>query len=253
MSDSRSRAFLYGESVFTTLRVERGKPFFAQAHKARLQRSAEWLWVGAGALVERLWDEAMVQCPEGNGTWRLTVHQTGERGHWRSSLKELALDQWWSPGLPAVAPVRLRSCQVTPRDTAWPSYAKTSDYLSRMIAARALPADEEPLFCTGETVCEAMFSNLVFVEGNTISTPAPGSNVLSGIGLLRLRHLARREGFKWSERTVLCSELSQFNTAWLVNAVRGLTPVSGIDGNNTSAHPMEQHFVREFFASEDVD
>lgn len=247
MSGVRSRAFLYGESVFTTLRVEQGTAFFAQAHRERLQRSAEWLWPGSSSKVFDLLAQAFSAVPSGEGVWRLTFHQEGPR----NGATVLSLDSWWGPGLNAAKPLQLQTCSIVTRSSNWPSFVKTSDYLARTIAARDLPHQSEALFCVDGEIAELMFANIVFLKNQTLVTPSSGPNVLDGIGLARTKNLARVNGLDWQQRKILTSELTSFTSAYAVNAVRGLIPVESIDGHQFTTHPIAWN-LREFFQSDEI-
>lgn len=251
MSEVYSRAFLYGESAFTTLRVHEGKPSFLEAHKDRLLRSSEWLWPGTNLQVTKLVSDVLSRIPKGEGVWRLTLHQEGERGVWRpNSTSQISLTESWSQGLKPADPLNLKTVEAQSRSKNWPSFLKSSDYLSRIVAARGLSHEFEPLFYTTEGIAELMFANIVFWNGKTFITPPAGPNVLSGIGLSHLRVLLNKMGFHLTEQNIFNNQLSQFQSAFAVNAVKGLIKVESIDGNPLQAHPSEQELVRSFFDHE---
>lgn len=245
MSEPRSSAFLFGESVFTTLRVEDGKAFFADAHRERLLKSCEWLWPESTFAALHLLNE--VKYPVSTGVWRLTLHQQGPR----EGARELLLDSWFSQGIPAPKTLHLRTCDTMTRAPNWPSFVKTSDYLARMVAARDLPPQTDPLFCVNGEMSECLYANIVFQQGNTLITPPAGPNVLAGIGVARIRNMARVNGFNWQQRVISVDEIGQFESAYAVNAVRGLIPVESIDEHYYPSHPIPWT-VREFFQSDEI-
>lgn len=248
VADTRSSAFLYGESVFTTLRVEDGRPYFAEAHISRLSSGAEWLWPGTREGAHRLASAALGGCPSGDGVWRLTLARELARGQWRSeTAPKLVFDQWWSAGLSTLAPVKLKTVETNLRSLRIPSFVKSGSYLERIVAARTLQEDHEALFHVAGQVLEGLFSNVVFARGNVLVTPADSADVLAGIGLQRLREIAKKWGMEMTSRDVFLSELPQFDSAFLVSAVRGLIPVQSIDDHQYPAHPKEQGIAQEFF------
>lgn len=206
------------------------------------------MWPGSLGAAGRLWEDALQTCPRADGVWRLTFFKQATRGQWKSPEGELQLDTWWNPGLPeALPPVALTTVDVGPRHASWPSFAKSSDYQSRMFAARGLRG--EPLFCVNDQVCELMFANIVFVHEDCFVTPLDGPDVLAGIGVERLAALVKKQGHAWQRRTVSKKELHKFTSAFAVNAVRGLIPVASIDGKTSSAHASYHQLAQEFFSS----
>ncbi len=233
MSSTVSRALLYGESVFTTLRVEQGRACFRGAHEERLRRSAEWLWPGANFTFPAV--------PQGSGVWRIMLSADGERGEWRAPEKpNLRLEATWSEGLPATPTLTLG------RPAAWPAFLKTPDYLERLVAARHLEA--HPLFHVGGHLTELLHHNVFFLIDGVLVTPPEGPDVLAGIGRLRTLTLASAHGWRAEIRPVAVNELARVQAAFAVNAVRGVCPVERIDGRATPSHPWMATLAQEFFS-----
>jgi branched-subunit amino acid aminotransferase/4-amino-4-deoxychorismate lyase len=238
LSPSDSRALLYGESVFTTLRVDGGKALFLAAHQERLRRSAEWLWPGAN------W--VFPPTPPGSGVWRIQLAARGERGQWRAPIAPtLAVETSWYEGLLPATILSLQTVALPGRSANWPAFSKTPDYLERVIAARGLTVD--PLFLVAGHVTELLHHNVFFVFNDTLVTPPEGPNVLAGIGRARVLALAQHHAWPVEIRPVALGELAGLQGAFAVNAVRGICPVERIDGHGAPAHPWRDTLTQEFF------
>jgi branched-subunit amino acid aminotransferase/4-amino-4-deoxychorismate lyase len=242
----RTRAFLYGESVFTTMRVENGRIFFADAHQKRLFESAEWLWPGTVSQVERLWSSLIP--PGESGTWRITLTaQTTSRQLRLVEPPELLLDDWWTPELPALQNWKARTVRAAARPSEWPAFLKTGDYLARLVAARKVAVDEIPLFHVKEKICEFMHANVFFWDGRGFHTPSLGPDVLAGLGRARFVAMLQSAKIPLSEREISLEELPTFRSALAVNAVRGLINVDMIDEREGLRHPLLATWQRNFF------
>lgn len=75
------RGFLFGEGIFTTLRVHDGKCEFYQAHLQRLQAQAQALHFSLPAF-ESQWIQELIQRNQAEkGTWRLKIMVTLQEEH----------------------------------------------------------------------------------------------------------------------------------------------------------------------------
>jgi branched-subunit amino acid aminotransferase/4-amino-4-deoxychorismate lyase len=242
----RTRAFLYGESVFTTMRVENGRIFFADAHQKRLFESAEWLWPGTVSQVERLWSSLIP--PGESGTWRITLTaQTTSRQLRLVEPPELLLDDWWTPELPAPQNWKARTVRAAARPSEWPAFLKTGDYLARLVAARKVAVDEIPLFHVKEKICEFMHANVFFWDSRGFHTPSLGPDVLAGLGRARFVAMLQSAKIPLTEREISLEELTTFKSTLAVNAVRGLISVDRIDEREGLRHPLLATWQRTFF------
>lgn len=243
---NRSRAFLYGESVFTTVRVIGGVPKFWKSHCDRLLKSAEWLWPGTSQQAEALIDP--LECPATDGIWRLTLSaQATKRALRLDEIPELILDDWWSEEIPPLTPLKARLTPAAPRIAEWPDFLKTGDYLSRLVAARHLNPDEVPLFHVNDHACEFMHANVFFWDSHTFVTPPTSGDALSGIGRERLIELIEKHKLPLKIMPVPITSIESYSGLIAVNAVRGLVPVDSIDSRPCVRHPILESLQKHFF------
>lgn len=245
----RSRAFLYGESIYTTLRVENGRAFLAKAHLQRLQQGAAWLWPGHEGEVLPLWQNTQV--PNGTGVWRLTLHliQSG-RSHEARSTAKMELDSWFEPGLALPENLSAHLVKAPPRLLDWPPFVKGGDTLPRLIAARGVPVSDVVLFHEAGRVCEFLHANIFLSDSSNVVTPPIGHQVLAGVGRERLLQLLHAKKIPVIERPIHLSELANYSACWAVNAVRGPLPVGRIDLHSFPGHPILLEVTQEFFHGE---
>jgi branched-subunit amino acid aminotransferase/4-amino-4-deoxychorismate lyase len=242
----RTRAFLYGESVFTSVRVEAGEASFYPQHRERLLKSAEWLWPNTTQQAKRLLDSLTV--PSGSGVWRLTfTAQAQARSALPEARPELILDEWWSEEISVLAPMQVRLVECAPRLASWPAFLKAGEYLSRLVAARGLLPQEIPLFFVGSEICEFLHANVFVFDGKIWFTPPAGPNVLDGIGRARLLDMLTSMGEKVVQAPLTVAQLSQFPHMIAVNAVRGVIPVATIDSRPVLGHPILAEIQNNFF------
>lgn len=236
---NRTRAFLYGESVFTTIRVEAGRPLFEKWHFERLLKSAEWLWPNTAQQAQKLLEN--LKPPGPIGVWRLTLTAQVKTRDAQEEM-ELILDDWWSEDIPKAQELSLRSVKSPARPESWPSFLKSGDYLSRMVAARHLKSDELALYHVNNQICELLHANIFFVRDQKIFTPPLSNNTLEGLGRRRVMQLLQVE-----ECEIAVEDLPNMSSAFGVNALRGIMPVEKIDGKKLARHPMMDDLQREFF------
>lgn len=243
----RSRAFLYGESVFTTLRVEDGHVHFAAKHLERLKKSAEWLWPGSSRQVDELWE---LQKPVGKtGVWRLTLFAMQyDRQILLSETPHLELDSAWSEGLPSTADFSAVSVVCAARSPEWPSYLKSGDYLARLVASRHLRAPAIPLFLVDGKVAEFLHANVFLWTGDKFLTPPAGPDVLDGVGRGRLIELLQRLGVGLEETPITREDLATAQSIWAVNALRGVVELAAIDSRPLTGHALRNQIQALFFS-----
>lgn len=130
--ETASRAFLYGESVFTTMRMVDGVVRDWDLHFDRLKRGVEFVYGPFSdgddwALYFKNRLEARYQQEVGNKILRLTIYREQARGLKCekvisvSSLKTHLLSSTFDPTRVENKMIKLRTCPAIPRPLWWPS------------------------------------------------------------------------------------------------------------------------------------
>jgi branched-chain amino acid aminotransferase len=235
------RGFLYGETLFETMRAANGAVPLWGAHMARLRATADKL----GFAVPYVDDELQAQCAgvlAANDLRAALLRLTLTRGQARRGTH---------PG-DAAAPSVLVTAQALPPDfarkavdgyriatsawerpshRAWPLYAKTGNYLNSVLAFQSIgeQCDEAILFDDEGFLTEGSFSNIFMVREQTLWTPAL-PRCLPGVGRQLVIACAREAGISVIEKDITRAELDRADELFLTNAARGIMPVRAFDG-----------------------
>ncbi|MBN2232986.1 MAG: aminotransferase class IV [Deltaproteobacteria bacterium] len=264
-------AFLYGEGVFETVRLYRGRPFRLQEHLRRLEHGLKVLEISPPAALAEAGDiiaalaqrnipgtiDAMARLVVGAGAAAGNRAGTGSPGQPRSGGGEMA-----AHGITAATAGGIRTpetppifvVQVQPLDTAairrrqegmtamtlpWRRDAvnpllkiKSLSYLENrhgLRLARRAGADEGVFINRNGDVTEGTFSNLFFIRGEAIVTPAPDAGLLPGITRLTIIELAQKLGLDCREAAVPDAALPEFDGAFLTSSLTEIAPLTAID------------------------
>jgi branched-chain amino acid aminotransferase len=239
------RGFLYGDSVYETLRTAGGRVVDLDAHLRRLDASA------AGIAFELPFDQLAIEhavastlAAAGNPDSRIRVIVTRGTG-------PLALDtrQAESPLLviivqPLIVPTEqerergIAAIIVGDREdsvlegSALPGL-KTGNYLGNILALRRAHelGGEDAIMCNGGAVAEGANSNVFMVVGGEVHTPSLTTGLLAGITRQTVIRLLRDPlGVHVHERTITPEQLRGADEVFLTSSIRGVMPVTKLDG-----------------------
>lgn len=243
MIDNLNRAFLYGESVFTTMRMENGVVRDWEMHFDRLKKSSEFLygpftdkedWVSR--LRARL--ESKMAEFDGDRVLRITIYREQERGVLRGRLISSS-DLRFHVNHSLLDPTRfenkmlkLRTCPISPRPHWWPSYLKAGNYLETILCQKIYmqPEDDDVLFLSGDdTILESSVANIFVVRHNKLYTPPSGPNVLDGIMRRKVLAVAHEFFEDFDEAETTMEQILRADAVFGSNSIRGLFLVDRID------------------------
>lgn len=237
------RGFLYGETLFETMRAHAGTIPLWQHHAARLRSCADRL----GFVVPHADAELLEQClgvMAANGMVTALVRLTLTKGQ---AQRAAGPDQ-----PPAHAPAVLITAQAPPADfsrkaidgyrvatsswekpshRAWPAFAKTGNYLNSVLAHQSVgnQFDEAILFDDEGVLTEGSYSNVFIVRQQTLWTPAL-PRCLPGVARKMVLACAREAGITVLEQDMRRADLDGMTEMFLTNAARGIMPVREFDG-----------------------
>lgn len=236
------RGFLYGDSVYETLRTAGGRPVEFDRHLARLHHSAQ----GIG-----------LEVPFADADIRravATTHDAAENED--SSIRiivtrgsgPVSLDPRTSEGATLVVivqPLALPPPELYERGIAVvivtvdkagggldPSI-KTGNYLGNIQALRqaiAQGADDAILCNRRGEVSEGSTSNVFVVQGEHLRTPDIGAGLLAGITRQVVVELAQAASIPVAEGPLRPDDLYGADEVFLTSSVRGILPVTRIGG-----------------------
>ena len=243
MTESLNRAFMYGESVFTTMRMINGVLVDWELHFDRLKKGVEFLygpftdgndWMAnlKGLL------EVSCQAETGDKILRLSVYREGARGVMKSSLisvSDLKIHLSSTPfererfeGLM----LKLRTCPTPTRPTWWPSYLKAGNYLEVILSQKVhlKSGDDDLLFLsTLDEVLESSVANIFIVRKGKLFTAPLGCNVLDGVMRKKVLKVAPEFFEEVQEAYTDSEQLFKADAIFGSNSVRGLFLVDRID------------------------
>jgi branched-chain amino acid aminotransferase len=236
------RGFLYGDSVFETIRTYGGKPFAMMEHLDRLWRSAELVFIDIPWTRQQLVGEidAALRVAQNQESY-IRVMVTRGQG-------QMGLD-------PALAEVPLRVIIVGPLQrlaaslydsgamavtfqTARPSDAtspgaKIGNYLVAVLAMReakkhganeALIVDREGL------VAEGASSNIFLVRDGALITPPLSAGILAGVTRKYALLAAQALGMAIQELCPSTADLLAADEVFVSSSIRELLPIVGVNG-----------------------
>ncbi len=237
------RGFLFGDSVYETIRTYGGRPFLVREHLDRLRRSADRLGIPHDAApvdIEREIDRTLAAA--GNDDSAIRVVLTRGPG-------PIAYDPARS-GPPTVV-IYVRPCEDVP--AAWRREGvdaaivtvqrnavaaldpaiKSSNLLNNYLAweeARRLGAYEPILLNHAGRLAEGASSNVFLARDRRLLTPPLEDGLLAGITRDLVLRLARREGLPVFEESVGPDDLRKADEAFLTSTLKGVLPIRRCDG-----------------------
>jgi branched-chain amino acid aminotransferase len=243
------RGFLYGDSVFETLRTYGKKPFALEEHLARLERSAE---------------RVLIRMPLDRDGFRREVTEALSAVDHDESLVRLMLTRGRGTSLgldPGLATTPLRVLLVMPlpapleqkyadgigvityraprlADGTAAAGAKVANYLAAVLAidaARRASAEEALFVDPEQRVLEGSTSNVFAVIGGRLVTPPEDLGILPGITRARVLSLAAKRGLITEIRPVSVDELFTSEELFISSSIRELLPVVSVDGRRVGS------------------
>lgn len=227
------RAFLYGDSLFETLRVCCGRPFRWNQHLDRLQRSAAALGFRLPSAPGDL-RRAARQLLEANhttdGLLRLTVTRgIGPRGYSPAGAHSPAvvMSVHEAPPLAPEPAPRWRVITSALRVVAADRLAqhKTGNKLLQILArqeAEAAGADEALLLNTNGEVAEGASANLFWIRGPVVYTAPTAVGMLPGVTRAVVLELCAQHGLTVKKRLIRGDQLHNADALVFTNSAHGV-------------------------------
>jgi len=242
------RGFLYGDSVFESLRSYGGRLFALDEHLARLEASAERVFIPLPVTIDELRGEVL-ETVKAEARADCYVRITITRG----SARSLGLD----PGTagPALRVVLATELQAPPEalyeqgiaaitfraervsDATGLAAAKIGNYLTAVLALRAAREQgaREALIVDGAgRILEGSTSNVFAVIDGKLVTPGEEHGILPGITRRHVLEIAQRSGLPIELRPLSPAEFRHAGEVFITSSIRELVPVTRVDGHEVS-------------------
>jgi branched-chain amino acid aminotransferase len=237
------RGFLYGDSIFETVRTYDGKAFALGDHLERLARSAERLFIelpiSLPAIAAEV-EQGIAQAQNKESSARIMITRgTGPLGldpALAQHPNRIILIEPFEPpppeayrdGTGAITFRTVRSTDDTPA-----AGAKVANYLTSVLAireARKQGASEAFIIDGRGRVLEGTTSNVFLVKDGSLVTAPEESGILSGITRAYLLRAAQRLGIPVSIRDIREEELAGADELFISSTLREVLPVVRLDG-----------------------
>lgn len=245
------RSFLYGDSVYETIRAYAGVPFALGEHLARLYNSMRRLRITPN--VERDTIEARIEGTLAAAKVRdayiriIVTRGTGQDFGLASSLDNPGPvyvmvkaykpppREWYEQGISVMIPVVRR----VGRDALDPAI-KSGNYLNSILAmleAKEAGADDAILLTSTGLVTEATTSSLFAVIDGAVVTPPLSAGILDGITRRHLLAALRESGKPASELNLTEADLKRADELFVTSTLKEVVPIRSLDGAPVKAAP----------------
>ncbi len=231
-----SRAFLYGESVFSTMRVSGGEILFLDDHLYRLELGYHWLFD-----TEKVFPMEELRTGLRNlakthpeSRLRVTFHLNNNQYEFVPTGEEpdfivmaTNLDQTF---LAQVADLKLGICD-EPYVRGVPHFAKIGSYLHQVRKLKEFKekAFDDVLFLDDHRrLTEASTSNIFFRKGDLFMTPSLSEGLLDGVMRKNIIRYMKDARWKFTEGHFDIYNLLESDEVWLCNS-SGIRVVLKID------------------------
>ena len=245
------RGLDYGDGVFETLLLRRGRPLYLALHLERLQRGLTTLrFPPCLDAIEQHLQQACAEVTGFDWPWaalRVTVSRGGgPRGYVppdparpRTLLTATALDR--DPlQLPAPAVLQLASvrCASQPALAGIKHLNRLEQVLAAMEASQSGVDEALMLDQAGDLVSVTSGNIYLVTDGNLLTPPLATCGIAGTRRRLILQQLAPACGLAVRETAVGLEQLEQCDEAFYSNSLLGLRPVGRFGSRAWSSHPV---------------
>lgn len=242
------RGFLYGDSVFETLRTYAGRPFALEEHVERLKRSAERVLIEL-PITPAQFSSEVTRAIEFSGFTECYVRVMVTRGQGALGLdpraavrplRVLIVAPLSPPPLSdyrnGISVITFQTSRV--QDDTPAAGAKVGNYLVAVLAnkqAAEVGAKEALVKNVAGEVVEGATSNVFWFEAGKLWTPPVSAGILAGITRHHILEAARELNLPVDMRVPKVEELVNSDGVFISSSIREILPVVSIDGRAVSS------------------
>jgi branched-chain amino acid aminotransferase len=251
------RAFLYGDGLFETMRIARGRPFRWEQHMQRLQRGAGFLRIKLPFSPAKLHAFAIKLAAINkarNTLLRLTLSRgVGAPGYSPKGAKAptivMSLRQLPKMGQRKVTQWNLITSSFRlPAGDPLAAF-KTCNKLSQVMAraeADAADADEALLANTSGFIVEGASSNLFWLRRGVLWTPPLAAGILPGVTRAVVMEIALRLKISVREKNIRLKELLQSDGVFHSLSSFGVVEAKSLNGKILKRSPLTAQIARAY-------
>jgi aminodeoxychorismate lyase len=251
------RGFLYGDSLFETMRVCNRRIFRWHQHLERLMRGCDYLGMRCPVSAADLRDAArkLVEANQlTDALLRLTLSRgVGPRGYSPAGADSPTLVLASYPSAP-IDPANATRWQMITSSFRLPpadrlASHKTGNKLLQVLARReaeSAEADEALLVNTQGEVAEGASANLFWTRGPVIYTSPTAVGVLPGVTRAVILEICAAMGLAVKKRLTKVDLLLGSDALFLTNSVQGVIEVVSLDGHVFLGSPIVERLRQAF-------
>ena len=240
------RGFLFGDGVFTTIKVEDSHPLFLEEHLVRLRSSCRFF--GIQGPEDLVFSDIIGLILKKNRLTDARVKIIITRG--TDPLNQVVSYPSQTPTIAVFAfpldPSSFSPLSLTVADTVRgtePVYRhKTTSYVQNLwykTTARQQGFDDCIMADHRRMVCETTTANIFFVRGDGIITPPPDLPLLNGIMRQQLVACGSLGTYSITEEYLNIKDLEDVDAAFVTSAIVEICPIREIDGRPLPVHVPE--------------
>lgn len=250
---AKERALLYGDGVFTSIKVCEGRVEHCEAHLERLKRHAQALGISYAPIHIHTILNFIVKQRAQQGTWRLKIMITG------GTSSDLSLSPRIGKVLmtlrPYVEPLASSvHLGIFPEPIIRPfARLKTMSYIDRLAIkhmAKNAGYDEMLVLSPQQELLEVSCGNIFWVHGEKFCTPCPRLPLLHGIALQCLEKCAQALGFTVEHHKYTLKDISADAHLFICNALICVQPVASLAQKNYPLNPAIENSLRRHYQKE---
>ena len=252
----RDQGFLYGDSLFETIRINGGQAFRLEKHLERMRSGMDTIRMDSEMLftkIPNLIEEFIKRNKLNNSLIRIIITRGISAGTPWSLQSDLSIyissreinevKEW---------PVKVIFLEEKnyPILRFYPAI-KSSNYLGNMLAKK--DAEEagafEPVFVNRDGyITECAIRNVFFIAGNVLLTPSLELGVLPGVIRETIMELAEHRGMEVKESFILKDEISEMDEAFISSSGIGVLPVfwEGFASNYAKSQVLREDLIEQF-------
>jgi branched-chain amino acid aminotransferase len=250
---------LFGDSVYETLRTYNGKPFLFSRHFARLEHSAQGIYLGLP------WSKAetfaQIQRTLLPGPCRIRLMVTRGTGGLTPDIETcdapsaIIIATRLVPLPESIYEDGVHVTVSSVRRSVRFADIKTGSLIHQVLAlreAKTSNAFEAILLTSNDELSDGITSNVYLVRDGALLTPSHAAGIVEGITRGVVLELARGIGIPVIEGVFGLSEIETAEEMFLTSTTREVVPVVGVDGKSIgSGRPgaITQRLLHDYRAS----
>ncbi len=255
------QGFMYGDSLFETIRVNHGQLFRVKKHLERMRSGMEIIRLDAGQMLADI-PTTLETFIEKNGVDSALIRVMVTRGvshgaPWSSLSKPALYVSARAIGEVPPGPVLVIFVEEKnyPLLRFYPAI-KSGNYLGNMLAKKDAEAAGafEPVFVNQDGyVTECAIRNIFFIKNDVVLTPSVELGVLPGVMRDTIMELARRRGLHVKEARIREDEVHTMDEAFISSTGIGVLPVTwdGFESRYKHTNVLRQD-LKQLFESGDL-